>query len=70
MTPGVFQYHDLLDHCRRTGGRGRGGGGGLQHYGPIGQIGLHVPNLVRGRPRAGAETSGKAIGWDRPPRED
>ena len=26
--------------------------------------------LVRGRPRAGAEISGKAIGWNRPPRED
>ena len=24
--------------------------------------------LVRGRPRAGAETSGKAIGWNRPPK--
>ena len=26
--------------------------------------------LVWGRPRAGAKTSGKAIGWNRAPRED
>ena len=26
--------------------------------------------LLRGRPRAGGKASGKAIGWNRPPRED
>ena len=26
--------------------------------------------LLRGRPRAGAETSGKTISWNRLPRED
>ena len=31
---------------------------------------LQVLILVRGQPRAGAETSGKAIGWNWPPRED
>ena len=49
---------------------GEGGGGGLQHYGPRGRNGLHVVVLVRGRPRAGAEASGEAIGWNGPPRED
>ena len=55
---------------RRVGGALGGGGGGLQHYGPRGRSGLQVPILVRRRPRARAETSGKAIGWNRPPRED
>ena len=52
------------------GGGARGGGEGLQRYGPRGRNGLQVPLLVRGRPRTGAETSRKAIGWNRPPRED
>ena len=47
-----------------------GGGGGLQRYGPRGRNRLQVLILVRGRPRAGAEPSCKAIGWNRPPRED
>ena len=56
------------DRGRRTGGRRRGGG--AQHYEPRGRSGLQVPILVRGQPRAGAETSGKTISWNRPPRED
>ena len=38
-----------------------GGGRGLQTYRPKGQIGLQVQILVQGRPRAGAEASGKAF---------
>ena len=48
--------------------RGRGEGG--QQYGARGRNGLKVLMLVRGRPRARADDSGKAIGWNRPPRED
>lgn len=53
----------------RGGGWG-GGQGGQQRYGPTGRNGLRVLMLVRGRPCAGAEASGEAIGWNRPPRGD
>ena len=53
------------EHRWRTG---RGGGGGLQRYGPTGLNGLQVLIVVRGRLRAGAGTLGKAIGWNTPPR--
>ena len=54
-------------HRRVTLKRGRGG---LQHYEPRGRSGRQVLILARGRRRAGAQTSGKAIFWNRPPRED
>ena len=55
-----------------TGGGQVGGGGGkreLQHYGPRARNGLPMLILVPGQPRAGAETSGKAISRNRPPTE-
>ena len=55
---------------RRTGGRWRGETGGLHRCRPRGRKGLKALILVRGRPHAGAEASGKAIGWNTPPRED
>ena len=61
-------------------GSGEGGGGeggwvgacprAKDRYRPRGRSGLQVPIPVRGRPRAGAETSGKTNSWNRPPRED
>ena len=52
----------------QVAGRGRrdwewGGGRGRPEW-------VACVDFVRGRPRAGAETSGKAISWNRPPWED
>ena len=47
------------DQGRRTGGRGRGGGG-YSTTDPEAGAGCKC-RTVRGRPRAGAETSGKTI---------
>ena len=60
------------------GGGGTGGDGGWvgacpraeDIYGPRGRSGPQVPILVRQRPRFGAETLGKTISWNRPPRAD
>ena len=57
-------------HGPRTGGPRTGVEGGKQRYRPRGRNGLQVLILVRERPRTGAEPSGKAIGWNRSPRED
>ena len=57
-------------HGPRTGGLRTGGEGGKRRYIPRGRNGLQVLILVRERPRTGAEPSGKAIGWNRSPRED
>ena len=66
VADGQPRAHGLLLSKGRW--RGEGGGGSLQQYGLRRRSGLQVPNLVRRRPRAGAETSGKTISWSWLPR--
>ena len=56
------------EHRLETGGWGRGEGARVPR--PRGWTSLQVLIISRGRPRSGAEASCRAIGWNRPPRED